>query len=90
MRDCVRTKHFDEIWDNVSGSASDVELFQLISLLHLNPVGAPLVTEYSIPLGSYGSKTIDLDDWGVGSIIIMLRFLVLGGAFIAAYYIIFD
>lgn len=86
--ECARTKYFSSVMTKVMEYASTVPMLAFLDKLVLNPTGQ---VQYVYTADSqYGPFVIDLQAWNLDMFIGIIRFFVVGGAFISAYYIIFD
>lgn len=88
--DCVRTKTFSQVWQSISASASNAPLLSFLNKLVINPAAGQKVTTVSVSASGFGSHTVDLNAWGLETFVGIIRFVLVGGAFVAAYYIIFS
>ena len=88
--DCVRKKTFAQVWQSISSSASNAPLLSFLNKLVINPAAGQKVTTVNVSASGFGSHTVDLNAWGLETFVAIIRFVLVGGAFVAAYYIIFS
>lgn len=62
----------------------------LVNSFHLPTITADtLPHSLTINTTYFGTHTVDLDDWGFATFLLLMRFAVIGGSFITAYFIIY-
>jgi hypothetical protein len=88
--DCVRRKHFSDIWNTVKTSAENAPILSLMNKLVINPGSSTFTEQQTLPVWKFGTVSFDLNAFHFSAIVAVIRFIVLGGAFIASYYIIFS
>lgn len=89
-QDCVRKKTFQQVWANISTAASNAPLLSFLNKLVINPSAGQKTTTAIVSASGFGSHTVDLNAWGLDTFVGIIRFIIIGGAFVAAYYIIFS
>lgn len=85
---CVNDMTLSEVFDRAMSSISDNGLMRFLNKLVLNPSGGKIDSGV-IDVSNFGSFSLDLNDWGYMNFVAIIRFVLIGGAFVACYYIIF-
>lgn len=85
---CTRTESWGTLMQSWQASAAAAPIFGLIARLAWPGAGT---VQRQWPVGSWRGHemTINLDEGGIGTVITVVRFVVIGGAVIVAYMIIF-
>lgn len=86
--ECARVDKWTELWDTIKTAAASAPIFGLIARLAW-PGSGTVQRQWTLGSWQGHQMSIDLDNSGIGTVIAVVRFVVVGGAVIVAYMIIF-
>jgi hypothetical protein len=85
---CTRTESWGSLMQSWQGLATSAPIFALIARLAW-PGSGTVQRQWTVGTWSGNTLTVDLDNAGIGTAITAVRFVVVGGAVIVAYMILF-
>ena len=85
---CVRVDTWSTLFTSIQSAAAAAPIFGLIGRLAW-PGSGTIQRQWALGSWQGGALSVDLDNSGVGTAITVVRFVVVGGAVILAYMIIF-